>query len=205
MQDSKSLDRERSKPDRNFETDSTNNPSARTEINAGSDTQKINPGDAPASQTKPSVSEARLRANRNNAKKSTGPKTARGKAHSRRNALKHALTSKFVMFAADGTPVNDDVHQLSDRLHEKYDYNNNDVLTDLLVDTVLVEFWRLGKALNHEIECFENPNGHFSQLGNMANLQRYRTASQRALEKSLDLLEKLSPPSFAGCREKSPA
>jgi hypothetical protein len=97
------------------------------------------------------------------------------------------------MFAADGTPVNEELHELSDRLHQKYDHD--DVLTDLLVDTVLVECWRLGKALNHEVECFEYPSGHFSQRGNMSNLQRYRTASQRALEKSIELLGKLSPPS----------
>jgi hypothetical protein len=38
-------------------------------------------------------SERRLDANRENAKKSTGPKTLRGKGHSRFNALKHGLFS----------------------------------------------------------------------------------------------------------------
>lgn len=37
------------------------------------------------------VSERKLRANRENAKKSTGPKTFRGKAFSRRNAIKHGI------------------------------------------------------------------------------------------------------------------
>lgn len=37
------------------------------------------------------VSERKLQANRQNAQKSTGPKTARGKAFSRNNALKHGL------------------------------------------------------------------------------------------------------------------
>jgi len=36
-------------------------------------------------------SERKLAANRENAKKSTGPKTPTGKAFSRRNALKHGL------------------------------------------------------------------------------------------------------------------
>jgi len=40
------------------------------------------------------LSEKKLKANRENAKKSTGPRTARGKANSRRNALKHGLFAR---------------------------------------------------------------------------------------------------------------
>jgi len=40
------------------------------------------------------VSQRKLRANRQNALKSTGPKTRRGKAYGRRNALKHGLFAK---------------------------------------------------------------------------------------------------------------
>ncbi len=42
-------------------------------------------------------SEARIRANRENAKRSTGPKTEEGKAQSRRNALKHGLAGAGVV------------------------------------------------------------------------------------------------------------
>ena len=40
------------------------------------------------------ISERKVKANRENAKKSTGPRTARGKAFSRRNAVKHGLCAK---------------------------------------------------------------------------------------------------------------
>ena len=40
-----------------------------------------------------------IAANRKNAKKSTGPKTAKGKARSSRNALKHGLLSRQVVLA----------------------------------------------------------------------------------------------------------
>jgi hypothetical protein len=50
----------------------------------------------------PTVSERKLQANRANAKKSTGPRTARGKARSRRNAVRHCLTSRIVMFDPQG-------------------------------------------------------------------------------------------------------
>jgi hypothetical protein len=39
------------------------------------------------------ISERKLQANQANAKRSTGPKTESGKAASRRNALKHGITS----------------------------------------------------------------------------------------------------------------
>ncbi len=53
------------------------------------------------------VSDARRAANRRNASKSTGPKTDDGKAASRRNALKHGLTSLVVS--------NEDPKTLADR------------------------------------------------------------------------------------------
>jgi hypothetical protein len=46
------------------------------------------------------VSEARLAANRQNATKSTGPKTEEGKLRSRANALKHGLTGAGVVLPA---------------------------------------------------------------------------------------------------------
>ncbi len=43
------------------------------------------------------ASEARIKANQQNAKRSTGPKTAEGKEQSRRNALKHGLTGAGIV------------------------------------------------------------------------------------------------------------
>jgi hypothetical protein len=45
----------------------------------------------------PQISEARLAANRENAKKSTGPRTQEGKERSRQNALKHGMTAGVVI------------------------------------------------------------------------------------------------------------
>jgi hypothetical protein len=47
-----------------------------------------------------SISEKKLIANRLNAQKSTGPKTALGKFRSSRNALKHGFYSHFDIYRA---------------------------------------------------------------------------------------------------------
>ncbi len=96
---------------------------------------------SPTSQPKEPISEARLRANRQNAQKSTGPKTARGKAYSRRNALKHGLLINSVLFSSDGTPMNEELHDLWDSLQAKY--GSGDVGTELLLESLVVEWWRL--------------------------------------------------------------
>lgn len=49
----------------------------------------------------PATSEARMIANRKNAARSTGPKTAEGKQRSRRNGLKHGLTGAGVVLVED--------------------------------------------------------------------------------------------------------
>lgn len=167
----------------NTTTTTTTNTSDPQDKVAGSET----------SQPKKPISEARLRANRQNAQKSTGPKTARGKAYCRRNAVKHGLLSKQVLFSDDGKPINEELLELAERLHDKY--GDGDVRTDLLVEGLVVEYWRQRQAMVVERQCFkESADFHFGRQGNMPNVQRYRTASQRALLKNLALLEELPPP-----------
>ncbi len=60
---------------------------------------------APKPNQLATVSKRKLQANRENAKKSTGPKTPRGKAYSRRNALKHGL---FVRHITDFEALRED-------------------------------------------------------------------------------------------------
>ena len=52
----------------------------------------------------PTTSTARINANRNNALKSTGPKTPEGKSASRLNAFKHGLASEGTLLAASEDP-----------------------------------------------------------------------------------------------------
>ena len=123
------------------------------------------------SPPKPTLSEARLRANRENAKKSTGPKTARGKAYSRLNSLKHGILIDRVLFSSDGTPINEELHDLWDSLQAEY--GSGDVGTELLLESLVVEWWRLRAALDIEMSCFKNAVNHLGPMGSLPNLQRY--------------------------------
>ena len=170
-------------------TDPNLNPNSNAETDASPDTP--DPSGAPASQPKKPISEARLRANRQNAQKSTGPKTARGKGHSRRNALKHGLLVKQLLFSEDGKPINEELHQLWEGLHEQY---GNDVRTHLLIEGLVVDYWRQRQSLVVERRLFQATDWPFCPQGQIPNLQRYNTASQRALLKNLELLDEQQPP-----------
>jgi hypothetical protein len=138
------------------------------------------------SAEKPERSEARLRANRANALKSTGPKTAIGKANSRFNALKHGLTRKFLS-KESGEFADPGLQQLAGALNQEY--GQGGLAATLAMEAVLLDYWRLGKALELEISHVDRP-AFFYQSGPCANLQRYIGSARRGLEKNLELLEK---------------
>jgi hypothetical protein len=69
---------------------STSNTNPRHDAN-----EKPGTANLPAATTRP-ISEARLRANRENAKRSTGPRTDEGKQRSRQNAAQHHFTAQVI-------------------------------------------------------------------------------------------------------------
>src|SRR5882762_5349783 len=95
------------------------------------------------------VSERKLEANRENAKRSTGPRTVEGKARSRFNALKHGLLAKQIMFSPDGALLDEGLHELFESLRDKY--GCDDVRTELLIEGVVVDHWRDRQGLQCEI------------------------------------------------------
>ena len=185
--------------DGSSEPDTDNNTNNNNKSNTNDPPDKV--ASLQTSQPKTPISEARLRANRQNAKKSTGPKTARGKGYSRRNAVKHGLLLKRLLFSDDGEPINEELHDLYDNLHERY--GNGDIRTHLLVEGLVVEHWRQRMALNLEVDCLKRASWHFGPQGNMPNVLRYRTASQRAFLKNLELLDQL-PLSPSESEEEKP-
>ena len=91
-------------------------------------------------------SAARIQANRNNAKLSTGPRTAEGKARSARNALKHGLAAESLVVAGAEDP-------------DAFEAFRRDWLADAkpvgLIETSLAEnaclaVWKLRRAARQE-------------------------------------------------------
>lgn len=95
------------------------------------------------------VSERRIHANRRNALRSTGPKTARGKRTVARNAIKHGLLAREVVIAAgDGEENLEEFHFLVDRLWESYEPVG--IVEESLMQTIASCWWRKARVLRAE-------------------------------------------------------
>jgi hypothetical protein len=158
---------------------------------------QVKTGSAQESQPeKKAVSPRKLQANRQNAKKSTGPKTARGKRCSSFNALKHGLQAKRVMFAADGKLLDEGLQRLFESLHDRY--STGEVVDELLVELAITDYWRLQKGLEYELKYLTPGGGEFHPQGGMPSLVRYMTANRRAFDKTLQMLGQLPANEKAG-------
>ena len=132
------------------------------------------------------ISARKLEANRRNAQKSTGPRTARGKAVSRFNAVSHGLLARRVMFGANGE-VDPALQQLLESLRDRY--GTRDIRTELLIEAAVIDYWRNAKGLEYEMK-YLGPKGYgFYPQAGIGYLQRYLTANRNALLKDLELLE----------------
>ena len=94
-----------------------------------------------------SVSARKAQANRQNALKSTGPKTLSGKAYSQRNSLKHGLFAKGFCCAVQGEDPQE-FQDLRDKLLEKCQPVG--MLEEIEVDRIADCCWRLKRASRYE-------------------------------------------------------
>ena len=107
------------------------------------------------------VSEKQLEANRQNARKSTGPRSAEGKFRASRNAVKHGLTAESVVLP------NEDPAEYESRLQEWLgDFPPNNAIERSLIDRAMHNTWKLdriarreravlGKQVRHAVSDFE--------------------------------------------------
>lgn len=100
-------------------------------------------------RTPKSVSPRQLAANRNNARKSTGPKTAEGKAVSKMNAVKHGILSTEVVVR--GLRVQEQAEEFK-ALRARFWESLAPVgpVEELLVERIVTAQWRLRRALMAE-------------------------------------------------------
>jgi len=99
-------------------------------------------------QKKQTVSIRKVEANRQNALKSTGPKTPRGKAYSARNAIKHGLFSGQIMdFISHGEDPTE-YEEILNGLRAKYEPMGT--AEELEVERIALCWWRLKRAWRYE-------------------------------------------------------
>ena len=142
------------------------------------------PATAPAT---PETSERKKAANRLNARKSTGPKTTRGKANSSRNARKHCLLAQKVLFDSKGMPQDEGYDALYLQLLEEYP--GEDLVTQLRREALLAAYWRNVQALRYERDLMERHGVGAFQTYVMPNLLRYSAANEKAFAARLQELE----------------
>jgi hypothetical protein len=105
--------------------------------------------DNPFDPSKEPTSARKAESNRRNARKSTGPKTARGKSCSRLNALKHGiLASQAVIAATEGHEERKAFEQLVDGLGA--DFAPVGTFEQMLVQQIAACFWRQRRLLRFE-------------------------------------------------------
>lgn len=136
----------------------------------------------PLTTTPPSISHARLAANRTNAQLSTGPTTPEGKAKSSKNALKTALTGRTVLLPAD------DADRYERHLSEYRKIfrpvgEREHVLVQAMADT----WWRLERIPGIEealyVEGCNEFAGRVAELDPRARLTMLRMHTYRAYER----------------------
>lgn len=95
------------------------------------------------------TSDKKAEANRRNALKSTGPKTSKGKAAVRLNAMKHGLLSQEILLPGEDEAA---LKELGERLRDELEPVGE--LENLLVDRIIASTWRLRRLGRVEAGIF---------------------------------------------------
>jgi hypothetical protein len=137
------------------------------------------------------TSAKRIKANRRNAAKSTGPRTEAGKAAVALNGIKHGLLSRQVLINGEREA---DLVGFGKRLRAQLAPVGE--LELLFADRIVSSAWRLRRALAVEASLFDKevtPDGAFIGYGakKMIILSRYESTLERSLFKALHELQRL--------------
>ncbi len=129
---------------------------------------------------KQKTSPRKIEANRQNACKSTGPRSPRGKARSSRNAVKHGLLAGRIVLADHPDEDPREFAALLDGLLG--DYQPRGMIEKMMVERLAVSFWRLRRAYRFEAEAISQANqpGIASQM-----LEQFGMPTSEQFEKVL--------------------
>lgn len=135
------------------------------------------------------TSERQAKANRQNAKKSTGPRSPGGKAVVALNGMKHGLLSRESLIKCESEA---DLVAFGKRLRTQLVPVGE--LELLLVDRVVSTAWRLRRLVAVETLLFDReakPDHAFYGPEKMGVLSRYEVTLERSLYKALHELQRL--------------
>ena len=134
------------------------------------------------------ASDAQIAANRRNALKSTGPRTAAGKAASSRNALRHGLTARAPLVFDEDTADFDRF-----RAEMRATLALRDPREELLAEAMAQAAWRLRRAARAEAALF-NRLGRldlaFAEHFELSAILRYEVSADRAFHRAFALLDR---------------
>ena len=144
------------------------------------------------------ASPAQILANRENAQRSSGPKTVMGKETSSRNATRHGLTGTQIVMPGENAAAYEELRQ---GLHHSHNPANE--AEHILVDQIAANAWRLMRAQRVETaflarlaEGSEDPDAAIAlafleKPKEVARIHRYVSAAQNAYYKAISQLSRL--------------
>lgn len=147
------------------------------------------------------ATERQIAANKNNSKRSTGPKTAKGKSIVAMNAIKHGLLSREVLLHNEDEAA---LVELGKNLRAQLQPIGE--MEVFLVDRIITCAWRLRRVLSAEVSVLKEQCtdifGEEKSIGlafirdgngsdTISRLSRYESAIERSLYKALDRLLQL--------------
>jgi hypothetical protein len=107
------------------------------------------------------ATDRQIAANRANAQRSTGPKTAAGRGVSRYNALKHGLSAQSVLITGEYP------HQFEEMRQRIYnEYNPQSVVEEQLVEKLAMDLWRLRRIPGLESAVYHWFSGDVAEIRN---------------------------------------
>ncbi len=169
------------------------------------------PAPEPPPKSSKLISVKKLEANRQNGKKSTGPRTPEGKQRSRLNALKHGILAKAVVI--QGGPGREKRSEFDQLLTEFWQhYTPHGPVEEMLVERMATLKWRLARVyrsergaivsnLESDPDCAASECDYLPDAKVSDRLVRYETMLERAIYRALTELDRLqrsrgvSPPS----------
>ena len=133
-----------------------------------------------------SGSPAKLAANRENAKSSTGPRTDEGKANSSRNSIKHGIYAiKLFSQTKEGAIEQAEYEELGAQLVEHY--NPRGFKEELLVEQIFAQLVRQGRILRYEQRVLSEVAVFMGAA--LEKVLRYSACHSRQLSRLMNELE----------------